>query len=112
MIFLFHQRFAEDVADLRIPVNPQVGVPARRAGHPSIIRRAEAIRWIQAQMADYGLTREELEAAGCFDPPPPPLPPVCDRNAEGLTWDRQGESQDWLRQAVNAEPVGGVFRVR
>ncbi len=26
--------------------------------------RADAIRWIQAQMVDYGLTMEELEAAG------------------------------------------------
>uniref|UniRef100_UPI003F4953DA SNF2-related protein n=1 Tax=Cupriavidus necator TaxID=106590 RepID=UPI003F4953DA len=32
--------------------------------------RAKAIRWIQAQVAEYGLTTEELEAAGCFDPPP------------------------------------------
>ncbi len=38
--------------------------------------RADAIRWIQAQMADYGLTMEELEAAGCFDPPPPPPTPI------------------------------------
>jgi len=34
--------------------------------------RAEAIRGIQAQMAEYGLTMEALAAAGCFDPPPPP----------------------------------------
>lgn len=26
--------------------------------------RAAAIRWIRAEMADYGLTMEELEAAG------------------------------------------------
>ncbi len=67
--------------------------------------RAEAIRWIQDQMADYGLTIEELAAAGCFDPPPPPPPPpapVCYRNAEGLTWDGQGELPDWLGRAVNA----------
>ncbi|MGX6567721.1 H-NS histone family protein, partial [Cupriavidus necator] len=29
--------------------------------------RAAAIRWIRAEMADYGLTMEELAAAGCFD---------------------------------------------
>ncbi|WP_454753998.1 H-NS family nucleoid-associated regulatory protein [Cupriavidus necator] len=63
--------------------------------------RAEAIRWIQDQMADYGLTMEELEAAGCFDPPPLP-PPVCYRNAQGMRWDGQGEMPDWLRRAVNA----------
>ncbi|CAN7774588.1 H-NS family nucleoid-associated regulatory protein [Cupriavidus necator] len=52
--------------------------------------RAEAIRWIQDQ--------------GCFDPPPPPPPPapVCYRNAEGLTWDGQGEMPSWLKRAVNA----------
>lgn len=40
--------------------------------------RADAIRWIRAQMADYGLTMVELEAAGCFVPPPQPSPrPIC-----------------------------------
>ncbi|WP_419187100.1 H-NS family nucleoid-associated regulatory protein [Cupriavidus necator] len=55
-------------------------------------------------MADYGLTMEELKAAGCFDPPqpPPPPPPVCYRNAQGMSWDGQGEKPDWLRRAVNA----------
>lgn len=33
-------------------------------------QRANAIRWIQAQMAEYGLPMEELEAAGRFDPAP------------------------------------------
>ncbi|BDB29536.1 hypothetical protein CTP10_R69510 (plasmid) [Cupriavidus sp. P-10] len=67
--------------------------------------RAAAIRWIQAEMADYGLTMEELAAAGCFDPPPPaPVPPpvVCYRNAAGQSWDGQGDMPDWLRRAVNA----------
>ena len=49
--------------------------------------RADAIRWIRVQMADYGLTMVELEAAGCFVPPPQPSPrPICYRNAEGLAW--------------------------
>ena len=77
------------------------------------IVRADAIRWIQAQMADYGLTMDELEAAG-FDPPLPPPPvarPVCYRNAEGLTWDRQGEMPDWPRRAVNAGQSVEFFRV-
>ncbi|WP_349608902.1 MULTISPECIES: H-NS family nucleoid-associated regulatory protein [Cupriavidus] len=75
--------------------------------------RADAIRWIQAQMADYGLTMEELEAAGCFDPPPPPPPPppVCYRNAQGMSWDGQGEMPDWLRRAVNAGQSVEFFRV-
>ncbi|CAM3392970.1 MULTISPECIES: H-NS family nucleoid-associated regulatory protein [Cupriavidus] len=77
--------------------------------------RAEAICWIQAQMADYGLTMEELGAAGCFDPPPPPpspaAAPVCYRNAEGLTWDGQGEMPSWLKRAVNAGQSVEFFRV-
>ncbi|MFS8975902.1 H-NS family nucleoid-associated regulatory protein [Cupriavidus necator] len=78
--------------------------------------RAEAIRWIQAQMADYGLTMEELEAAGCFDPTPappqPPTPrPVCYRNAAGQSWDGQGEMPDWLRRAVNAGQNVEFFRI-
>ncbi|MCY1489093.1 H-NS histone family protein [compost metagenome] len=82
--------------------------------------RADAIRWIQAQMDDYGLTLEELDAAGCFAPPPPPLPPppaappvpvVCYRNAEGLTWDGQGEMPSWLKRAVNAGQSVEFFRV-
>ncbi|MGY2490998.1 H-NS histone family protein [Cupriavidus sp. CP313] len=80
--------------------------------------RADAIRWIQAQMDDYGLTLEDLDAAGCFEPPPSPPPPaappppvVCYRNAEGLTWDGQGEMPSWLKRAVNAGQSVEFFRV-
>ncbi|BDB30649.1 hypothetical protein Tamer19_51220 [Cupriavidus sp. TA19] len=85
-----------------------------------INERAAAIRWIQAEMADYGLTMEELEAAGCFDPPPPPPPPppapapppvVCYRNAAGQSWDEQGDMPDWLRRAVNAGQSVEFYRV-
>ena len=73
------------------------------SGEPNEIRtmrteRADAIRWIQAQMDDYGLTLEDLDAADCFEPPPV----VCYRNAEGQTWDGQGEMPSWLKRAVNA----------
>ena len=77
--------------------------------------RASAIRWIQAEMADYGLTMEELAAAGCFDPPPPPQPApppvVCYRNAAGQSWDGQGDMPDWLRRAVNAGQSVEFYRV-
>ncbi|WP_432260218.1 H-NS histone family protein [Cupriavidus sp. TMH.W2] len=74
--------------------------------------RAAAIRWIQDQMADYGLTIEDLNAAGCFDQPPPPPPPaVCYRNAQGMSWDGQGEMPDWLRRAVNAGQSMEFFRL-
>ncbi|WP_374063740.1 H-NS family nucleoid-associated regulatory protein [Cupriavidus sp. DF5525] len=63
-------------------------------------------------MADYGLTMEELDAAECFDPPPPPPPaPVCYRNAEGLTWDGQGEMPSWLKRAINAGQCVEFYRV-
>lgn len=74
------------------------------------IDRADAIRWIRAQMLEYGLTMEELEAAGCFAPPPSPSP-VCYRNAEGLSWDGAGEMPDWLRRAVNAGQTVEFFRL-
>lgn len=79
--------------------------------------RAAAIRWIQNEMADYGLTMEELAAAGCFDPPPPPPPApapppmVCYRNAAGQSWDGQGDMPDWLRRAVNAGQSVEFYRV-
>lgn len=50
------------------------------------IERVDAIRWIRAQMLDYGLTMEELDARGCFAPPPSPRS-VGYRNAEGPCWD-------------------------
>lgn len=65
--------------------------------------RAEAIRWVLSRMTEYELTIEGLKTAGCFDPPPLPEPPAaCYRNAEGLTWDGQGEMPSWLKRAVNA----------
>lgn len=65
-------------------------------------------------MADYGLTMEELEAAGCFDPPPPPPAPppvVCYRIAQVMSWDGTGEMPDWLRRAVNAGQSAEFYRV-
>lgn len=65
-------------------------------------RRSEAIAWVRAQIACYGLTLQELQDAGCFAAPArePPAPRY--RNAEGQTWDGQGAMPDWLRRAVNA----------
>jgi len=65
-------------------------------------KRADAVRWIQAQMADYRLTMEELAASGCFDPPPPPSPPPgCYRGAEGLSRvGRQRGNQQEVRQTA------------
>lgn len=81
--------------------------------------RAAAIHWIQDRMADYDLTMEELDAAGCFDPPLPPPPPppppapqvVCYRNAAGQSWDGTAEMPDWLRRAVNAGQSKEFYRI-
>ncbi|ODV43435.1 DNA-binding protein [Cupriavidus sp. UYMMa02A] len=63
-------------------------------------------------MADYGLTMEELTAAGCFDPAPPPPPPVvCYRNAEGLTWDGQGGDAHLAGAGGHAGQSVEFFRV-
>ena len=42
-----------------------------------------------------------------------PLPPlvVCYRNADGLTWDGQGEMPSWLKRAVNAGQSVEFYRV-
>ncbi|WP_029050576.1 H-NS family nucleoid-associated regulatory protein [Cupriavidus sp. amp6] len=69
--------------------------------------RADAIRWIQNEMADYGLTMEELESA----PPRAPAPVVCYRNVAGQSWDGQGDMPDWLRRAVNAGQGKEFYRV-
>ncbi len=41
----------------------------------------------------------------------PPLA-VCYGNAEGLTWDGQGEMPSWRKRAVNAVATRGVFPIR
>ena len=53
--------------------------------------RAAAIRWIQAEMADYGLTMEEFAAAGCFEPPTRAA-------AGGLLPQRRGAELGWERR--------------
>jgi len=64
--------------------------------------RAEAIRGIQAQMADYGLTMEELEAAGCFDPRPPPPP-----SAAGVLPQRRGDELGRAGRDAGLAAAGG-----
>ncbi|WP_437341775.1 hypothetical protein [Cupriavidus basilensis] len=78
---------------------------------PTEIERAYTIRWIRAQMLDYGLTMEELEASGCFAPPPSPRS-VCYRNAGRLSWDGTGEMPDCPRRTVNAGQMAEHSRVR
>ncbi|MBP0640064.1 H-NS histone family protein [Cupriavidus sp. AcVe19-6a] len=68
------------------------------------------------QMADYDMIVEELEAAGCFDPPPAPHPGpppvVCYRNAAGQRWDGTGEMDARLAaRAVNAGQSKEFYRI-
>ncbi|QBY55319.1 DNA-binding protein (plasmid) [Cupriavidus oxalaticus] len=67
-------------------------------------------------MADYGLTMEELAAAGCFDRRPLRHPTraaagglLPQRRAAELG--RAGDMPDWLRRAVNAGQSKECFRV-
>jgi len=93
---------------------PADAVDEPEPGRIAALECAAAIRWIQAEMADYGLTMEELAAAGCFDPPPPPPPPAPAPapvlpQRRGQSWDGQGEMPDWLRWAVKCGAERGVF---
>ncbi|MHA6831556.1 H-NS histone family protein [Ralstonia pseudosolanacearum] len=72
--------------------------------------REAAIDWIQEQMETYGLTVEDLQALGCFTPPPKPAAPVY-MNAAGQVWDGTGTMPDWLQRAVNAGQSIEHFRV-
>lgn len=101
--------------------------------------RLAAITWIRAQMDRYGLSLDDLEAAGCFfsdgdstpepEPEPEPEPTraaadavrpdatparggsVLYRNALGQSWDGTGDMPDWLQRAVNAGQSADFYRV-
>ena len=94
--------------------------------------RLAAIAWIRAQMDRYGLSLDDLEAAGCFSAaadapamesdsaadnvdhagiPPATGGAVLYRNAMGQSWDGTGEMPDWLQRAVNAGQSADFYRV-
>ncbi|MBY4897840.1 H-NS family nucleoid-associated regulatory protein [Cupriavidus sp. AU9028] len=97
--------------------------------------RLAAVEWIRAQMDRYGLSLDDLEAAGCFDEtvpnptaadvpqpesqaahaaPAPQARPAATplyRNALGQTWDGTGDMPDWLQRAVNAGQSPDFYRV-
>ncbi len=82
---------------------------ARRGDHGLAALRARL--WIRTQIAVYGLTYAELEAAGCFHSIAPRELPVRYRNAQGQAWDGQGKMPDWLQRAVHAGQSVDFFRV-
>ena len=78
------------------------------------IERVSAIIWARQQMAEHGLSVDDLAAAGCFPASQPPAPGVaasCYCNADGQAWDGQGAMPDWLQRAVNAGQTPEHFRV-
>lgn len=75
-------------------------------------RRAEAIAHARRQIAEYGLTLEQLQAADCWAAAEPKQTgPVRYRDAMGQTWDGRGEMPLWLQRAVNAGQSAEHFRV-
>ena len=75
-------------------------------------RRAEAIVRVRRQIAEYGLTLGQLEAAGCWSKErQEPAGPVRYRDALGQTWDGRGEMPMWLQRAVNAGQSAEHFAV-
>ncbi|GLC95337.1 hypothetical protein Tamer19_47460 [Cupriavidus sp. TA19] len=56
---------------------------------------------------------EDLEAAGLrFAAPPPSASRFATGNAEGMSWDGQGEMPAWLRPAFNAGQGMKFFRAQ
>lgn len=78
--------------------------------------RASAILWVKTQMAKHGITIDGLLAAGCFAAPrssasTPPFLPVFYRDADGHTWNGEGNLPEWLQRAVNAGQSPEFFKV-
>jgi DNA-binding protein H-NS len=72
--------------------------------------RAAAILWIRMQMVRHGVSYDDLVQAGCFDTGDT-RQAICYRNAEGRTWDGQGDMPDWLQRAINAGQSIEHFRI-
>ncbi|MGY2492355.1 H-NS family nucleoid-associated regulatory protein [Cupriavidus sp. CP313] len=72
--------------------------------------RTDAILWVKSRMARYGISLDDLVAAGCFSERPSSTC-VRYRDAAGHTWDGNGDLPDWLRRAVNAGQSADHFRI-
>nr|WP_211958772.1 H-NS family nucleoid-associated regulatory protein [Cupriavidus numazuensis] len=77
--------------------------------------RAAAILWVRSQMAKHGIAEDDLVAAGCFVATSPTTSrqahPIRFRDAQGHTWDGQGDRPEWLQRAVNAGQSADHFRI-
>ena len=70
--------------------------------------REQAIAWILQQMDEFGIDLNELPApARAVKPVPKPMY----RNADGETWDGEGELPYWLQRAVNAGQTIDHFKI-
>ncbi|MFP4592415.1 MAG: DNA-binding protein [bacterium] len=81
-----------------------------KEGQPLAPSRETAIAWIHEQMETYNLSVDDLQAYGCFEPPPKPAKPLY-MSADGQQWDGNGTLPDWLQRAVNAGQSIEHFRV-
>ncbi len=78
--------------------------------------RAAAILWVKSQMAKHSIAIDDLVAAGCFACTTPTashqkVHPIRFRDADGHTWDGNGNLPEWLQRAVNAGQSPDHFRV-
>jgi DNA-binding protein H-NS len=90
-------------------LEPFEGSHERRAGGNAAGDRGAAILWVRMQMVRNGISYEDLIKAGCFDGGAT-RSHACYRNADGRTWDGQGDMPDWLKRAVNAGQSAEHFR--
>ncbi|PLQ00386.1 H-NS histone family protein [Cupriavidus pauculus] len=78
--------------------------------------RASAIVWVRTEMAKHGISAGDLLAAGCFETSTEPgssstQNPALYRDAEGHTWNGNGNLPAWLQRAVNAGQSAEHFKV-
>lgn len=79
--------------------------------------RAAAILWVKSQMAKHSIAIDDLVAAGCFAATTTPttshqrVNSIRFRDAEGHSWDGQGNLPEWLQRAVNAGQSPDHFRI-
>ncbi|MGT2512268.1 hypothetical protein [Cupriavidus basilensis] len=79
--------------------------------------RASAILWVKSQMAKHRITMDSLIAAGCFTTQfcssagTQPSSSISYRDADGHTWNGEGNLPEWLQRAVNAGQTPEFFKV-
>jgi DNA-binding protein H-NS len=73
------------------------------------MKRERMIAHIRHRMEEFGIKPEDIA-------PPPPVeakrpPAIRYRNANGETWDGEGEMPEWLRRAIQAGQSAEFFEI-